>query len=300
MEYISGQIVAFITLVLGFELFRSSIEKIIHPQATEFSWLAMAMLATSIFIKFWQCLFYRKISRIIDSISLLSSAADSRNDILATSSVLLAAVITRLTGFNLDGYMGALVALFIMVSGIKLLKEIISTLLGTAPKKELVDLIYNKVLSYDNVIGIHDLTVHSYGPTKCFASLHCEVPAELDVMLGHDIIDNIERDFFNDLGIHLVIHLDPVVTDDEKTNALKETVEKLLARLSPEISMHDFRVVWNISHAKLIFDVTVPYDFKWSDEELTALISKEISRINGSYNSEITVDRSSMAAERRK
>ena len=176
MEYISGQIVAFITLVLGFELFRSSIEKIIHPQATEFSWLAMAMLATSIFIKFWQCLFYRKISRIIDSISLLSSAADSRNDILATSSVLLAAVITRLTGFNLDGYMGALVALFIMVSGIKLLKEIISTLLGTAPKKELVDLIYNKVLSYDNVIGIHDLTVHSYSPTKCFASLHCRCP----------------------------------------------------------------------------------------------------------------------------
>jgi cation diffusion facilitator family transporter len=300
MEYIAGQIVAFITLVLGFELMRSSIEKIIRPQAPEYSLIAMALLAFSILVKLWQCLFFRRISKIIDSISLLSSAADSRNDILATSSVLLAAVISSLTGFNLDGYMGALVALFIMISGIKLLREITSTLLGTAPTKELVDLICSKVLSYDNIIGIHDLSVHSYGPTQCFASLHCEVPAELDAMLGHDIIDNIERDFLNDLGIHLVIHLDPVVTSDEKTNALKEKVEKLIARLSPEIGMHDFRVVWSVSHTNLIFDITVPFDFKWSNEELTDIISKEISSIDSSYNPVITVDRGSTSVERKK
>ena len=208
---------------------------------------------------------------------------------IATSVVLLGSVITRLTGFNLDGYMGISVALFIIISGIKLVSDTISPLLGSAPNRELTDYINKKIMGYEHIIGTHDLAVHSYGPSKCFASLHCEVPAEQDIMLSHDIIDNIEHDFLKD-GIHLVIHLDPVVTNDEKTNELKKQVIDLLSQISPFIGMHDFRVVWGISHTNLIFDVVVPYDFYLSDEELIEQISHRISLLNKTYLSVITVD----------
>lgn len=290
MEYISGLIVSFIILILGVQLIQSSAGKIINPQIAKFSMISVVVLAVSIIIKLWQCMFYRKIGKIIDSVTLLATSIDSRNDILATSAVLLATIATRITGFNLDGYMGVVVALFIMVSGIKLIMETISPLLGMAPTKEMVDNIYKKILSHENIIGLHDLTVHNYGATRCFASVHCEVPAEQDIMLSHDIIDNIERDFLTEQGIHLVIHLDPVVTNDEKTNELKAVVDSLIRQISPEISMHDFRVVWGMSHTNLIFDVVVPFEFQWSDDELIKLISDEILKINATYNSVVTVD----------
>jgi len=290
MEYVSGLIVSFLILFLGLQLINSSIDKIIHPQMAQFSMLSVVVLIIAILIKLWQCIFYRNISKIIDSVTLLATSVDSRNDILATSAVLLATVFTRLTGFNLDGYMGAIVALLILVSGVKLIIDTISPLLGTAPTKELVNSIYKKILSYDHIIGLHDLTVHSYGATKCFASVHCEVPAEQDIMLSHDIIDNIERDFLKDQGIHLVIHLDPIVTSDTKTNELKAVVENLIGQISPKINMHDFRVVWGMSHSNLIFDVVVSYDAQWSDEELIKLISDQIYKIDDTYHSVITVD----------
>lgn len=292
MEYIAGLIVSFIILLLGVQLFKSSVDKIIHPQMAQFSMVSVAVLTVAILIKLWQCLFYRYIGRTIDSITLMATSADSRNDILATSAVLTAMIITRLTGFDLDGYMGAVVALFILVSGVRLVMDTISPLLGLAPTKELVDGIYKKILSYDHIIGLHDLTVHNYGASKCFASVHCEVPAEQDILLSHDIIDNIERDFLKEQGIHMVIHLDPVVTSDEKTNKLKVAVKEIISRISPEISMHDFRVVWGISHTNLIFDVVVPFNFQWSDNELIKIISGGISNIDGSYNSVVIVDHS--------
>jgi cation diffusion facilitator family transporter len=289
MEYIAGLIVSFIVVILGYQLIASSVGKIIRPQETEFTVYTIIVLAASVAIKIWQCLFYRRIGRKIDSLTLMATSADSRNDALSTTSVLFAAVITMLTGFNLDGYMGAAVGLFVIISGIKLILETISPLLGKAPRKELVDRIHRKVLSYDHIIGIHDLSVHSYGECECFASLHCEVPAEQDVMLSHDIIDNIERDFLEE-GIHLVIHLDPVVTGDEKTNELKEKVERLIERISPLIGIHDFRVVWSITHTNLIFDVVVPFQFKWRDHELIVMISERISELDDTYHAVITVD----------
>ena len=178
MEYISGLIVSFLVLFLGFELFKSSVEKIINPQEANFNAISIMVLMVSILIKLWQSMFYRKIGRMIDSTTLMATSVDSRNDIFSTSAVLAAAIITRSTGYNLDGYMGAAVALFILFSGVKLIQETISPLLGMAPTKELVDKIYKKILSYDGIIGLHDLTVHSYGPGKCFASVHCcSVPA---------------------------------------------------------------------------------------------------------------------------
>ena len=186
--------------------------------------------------------------------------------------------------------MGAMVAMFILVSGVRLVMDTISPLLGMAPTKELVDSIYKKILSYDSIMGLHDLTVHSYGVGKCFASVHCEVSAEQDILLSHDIIDNIERDFLRERSIHLVIHLDPIVTNDEKTNKLKAVVENLIEQMSPKISMHDFRVVWGMSHSNLIFDIVVPFDFEWSDDELIKLISDGIHKIDVTYHSVITVD----------
>ena len=202
----------------------------------------VSILIISILLKLWLCLFYGKLSRAIRSEAISAAMIDSRNDILATAAVFVALLVSKFTGFNTDGWMGAAVAIFITISGIKLIKDTVSPLLGTAPSKEMVDRIYRKIMSYDGIVGLHDLTVHNYGVDKYFASVHCEVSADQDILVGHDIIDNIERDFLEDLGIHLVIHLDPVITDDERINNLKSKVDSLIKEISPEISIHDFRV----------------------------------------------------------
>lgn len=290
MEYLSGLIVSLLVLFLGFQLTKTSVEKILTPGETHFTLLTLAILVVAIMIKFWLALFYRKIGRLIDSTALLASAADSRSDILATSAVLATAVLSRLTGLNLDGYMGVLVALFIIYTGVKLVRDTINPLLGMAPSKEMVDGIYRKILSYEGIIGLHDLRVHNYGESQFFASVHCEVPASQDIMKSHDIIDNIERDFLKEQGIHMVIHLDPVVTDDEKTNELRQQVEKIVAEVAPELSMHDFRVVWGVSHTNLIFDVVIPYGLDRDDGEIVSKITAMVYQLNPTYNSVITVD----------
>ncbi|HHU52217.1 MAG TPA: cation transporter [Firmicutes bacterium] len=290
MEYVTGLIVSFFILFIGFELFRSSVGKILRPQDTEFKLVTILALTVSILLKFWQCLFYRKIARLINSTTLAATAMDSRNDTLATTAVLAAIIISRISGYNLDGHMGAAVALFILVSGVNLVNETISPLLGMAPTNELVERIYKKILSYENIIGLHDLAVHSYGPDRYFASVHCEVSADQDIMVSHDLIDDIERDFLENDGIHLVIHLDPIVTDDERTNELKAVVEELVREISPDLSIHDFRVVWGVSHANLIFDIAVPCSIQWSDTELVELVTERIQRINSTYYPVIMVD----------
>jgi len=290
MEYLSGLIVSFLVLFLGLQLIKSSVEKIINPQETQFTLLTMAVLVVAIMIKLWQALFYRKVGRRIDSTALLATAVDSRSDILATSAVLVAALISKLTGYNLDGYMGVVVALFIIYTGAQLVKDTSSPLLGMAPSKEMVDGIYRKILSYEGIIGLHDLRVHNYGEAQYFASVHCEVPASQDIMVSHDIIDNIERDFFNEQGLHMVIHLDPVVADDEKTNELRREVQEIVMTIAPEISMHDFRVVWGVSHTNLIFDIVVPFGLKRDDDEIVDAITAKVYQINPTYNSVITVD----------
>lgn len=290
MEYVSGLIVSITIMFLGLELFLNSVRKIIEPQEMVFSWLIVLILAVSILLKLWLCLFYRKLGRAINSDAISTAMVDSRNDILATSAVLLALLVSGSTGFNTDGWMGAAVAVFITVSGIRLIKDTVSPLLGMAPTKEMVDRIYRMIMSYDGIVGLHDLTVHNYGVGKYFASVHCEVSADQDIMVGHDIIDNIERDFLKDLGIHLVIHLDPVITDNEKINNLKSAVDSLVRDISPEISIHDFRVFFGITHSKLIFDVVVPYGFKYSDDELVEIISGKIREMDDNYRAVITVD----------
>ena len=291
MEYLSGVIVSFLVLFLGLELGRTSVEKIISPQPADFNLLALGILAVSVVIKLWQCFFYRSVGKTIHSDTVFATSSDSRNDAIATTVVLLGALITRFTGANLDGVLGLAVAVFIVISGGKLVIETGNPLLGVAPDEALVKQIYEKILSYEGVFGIHDLTVHNYGEGKCFASVHCEVPAERDILLSHDIIDNIERDFEKDLGIHLVIHLDPIVTGDERTNKLREQVGKLLHVVVPQASMHDFRVVWGVTHSNVVFDVAVPFSLQDSDQQIQERISQAVQTLDPTYRTVITVDR---------
>ncbi len=291
LEYLAGVVVSFLVLFLGFELGRSSVEKIFHPEGAVFTPLSLGILAISIFIKLWQFFFYRSVGKAIRSEALFATAGDSRNDVIATSTVLLGALITKFSGVNLDGWLGLCVAVFIVVSGIKLVMETGDPLLGVAPDQELVRSIYEKILSYEGIIGLHDLTVHNYGAGRCFATVHCEVPAEEDILKSHDIIDNIERDFLKQENIHLVIHLDPVVTGDPRTTSLREQVLDCVGKVYPQTSVHDFRVVWGITHSNVVFDVAAPFSLGDSDQEIRDRISHEIHQLDPSYRTVITVDR---------
>ncbi|MVB10574.1 Ferrous-iron efflux pump FieF [Caprobacter fermentans] len=290
IEYISGLMVSLVVFVTGFQFAQTSINKIIRPEQSEFSLIVVAVLVCSILLKAWQGAFYRRVGKTISSSTISATAADSMNDVLATSAVLVGAVLTRLTGFNLDGYMGLVVAVMIMFTGFQLVRETGNPLLGEAPTREFVDDIYRTISAYDGILGIHDLNVHSYGPGRCFATVHCEVPAERDILLSHDIIDNIERDFLEKKGIHLVIHMDPVTTNDPRTNELKRQITQLIAEISPEIGMHDFRVVWGPTHANLVFDICVSFGFPLSDEELVRQITERVRGVPGNCYPVITVD----------
>lgn len=291
IEYLSGVIVSFIVIFLGLQLGMSSIEKILTPEENALTPVALVVLVISILAKLWQCLFYRKVGRMIKSESVEATSKDSRNDVIATSVVLLGAVITMLTGVNLDGYMGAAVALFIVFSGVQLTISTADPLLGQAPEGELVQTITEKMLSYPGIIGMHDLAVHNYGVGRCFASAHCEVDAKNDILVSHDLIDNIERDFGRDLGIHMVIHLDPVIVGDARTDALHCKVQSLVTALYPTVTIHDFRVIWGVTHSNIVFDAAVPFAVKDSDAVITQKLEAEIQKLDPEYRTVVTIDR---------
>ena len=292
IEYLSGVIVSFIVIFLGLQLGMSSIEKIITPEENALTPVALVVLVISILAKLWQCLFYRKVGRMIKSESVEATSKDSRNDVIATSVVLLGAVITMLTGVNLDGYMGAAVALFIVFSGVQLTISTADPLLGQAPEGELVQTITEKMLSYPGIIGMHDLAVHNYGVGRCFASAHCEVDAKNDILVSHDLIDNIERDFSRDLGIHMVIHLDPVIVGDARTDALHCKVQSLVTARYPTVTIHEFRVIWGVTHSNIVFDAAVPFAVKDSDSVITLMLEAEIQKLDPDYRTVVTIDRS--------
>lgn len=291
IEYLSGVIVSFIVIFLGLQLGMSSVEKILTPEENALTPVALVVLVISILAKLWQCLFYRKVGRMIKSESVEATSKDSRNDVIATSVVLLGAVITMLTGVNLDGYMGAAVALFIVFSGVQLTISTADPLLGQAPEGELVQTITEKMLSYPGIIGMHDLAVHNYGVGRCFASAHCEVDAKNDILVSHDLIDNIERDFSRDFGIHMVIHLDPVIVGDARTDALHCKVQSLVTALYPTVTIHDFRVIWGVTHSNIVFDAAVPFAVKDSDTVITQKLEAEIQKIDPDYRTVVTIDR---------
>ena len=295
IEYLAGLAVSVLIIVIGFELARTSFGKILHPTPVAFSWLTVAVLAGSIGVKLWMAMFNRTIGRRIGSATLEATATDSRNDVISTAAVLATLVLGQATHLVLDGWMGLAVALFILYSGIGLIKETVDPLLGEAPSEELAQHIARKVLSYDGVLGTHDLMVHDYGPGRCFASVHVEMAAEKDVLESHDIIDNIERDFHDNDNIHLVIHYDPIQTGDRAVGTLHAWMEGQLKTISPQLSMHDFRAGRGPTHTNLIFDVVVPAGFALDDAALRARIQQLAQQKNTQemkYYTVVTVDHS--------
>lgn len=291
IEYISGLIVSFVILIVGVQLVQEAVGKILHPEAAQTGALTICILIGSMLLKLWQCLFYRNIAKRINATSLLATAADSRNDVFATAAVLGSVIVTICTGVNLDGYLGLAVAILVLITGIQLVRETSGPLLGQAPSKELVDSIYNLIMEYNGILGVHDLAVHNYGPNRWFASIHCEVDARQDVLVSHDLIDNIERTVGADLGIQLVIHMDPIIVDDPRTNNLRRQVRDMVKAVEPQATVHDFRVVWGPTHANLIFDVAVPFDCRLSGEDLQARIGQGVKALDPSYYCVVTIDR---------
>ncbi len=290
IEHISCLTVSFLIILLGISMVKTSFAKIINPEPVSTGGLAIVVLVISIIIKLWMSLFYTKIGKMINSGVVLANATDSRNDVLSTASVLLTTIILIFTDVNLDAFAGLGLAVFITYSGIKIFRETTDHLLGTPPDKKLVDKMVNKLNSYDGVLGIHDLVIHSYGPDRCFATVHVEVGVDDDIRESHDMIDNIERDFNRDLNINLVIHLDPVVTNDEETNEIRNMVLDIVKGINPDLTMHDFRMVRGNTHSNLIFDVVLPYGVNMTNFELIDKITAEIKKHDNTYFPVITVD----------
>ena len=293
IEYISSLIISFIILLIGCSIFKESVIKIFKPEESLFNIATVIILVVSIIVKLWLSVFNTYLGKQIDSKALEATAIDSRNDVITTTAVLIASVISHFTGFNLDGYMGVIVSIFILISGINLVKETLNPLLGQPPTKEMFESIEKKILSYDNVLGVHDLMVHSYGPNTYFASAHIEMDAKIDVLVCHDIMDQIERDFKSDLNIHLVVHLDPTILDSPEINELKEMVNDIICEIDRELTFHDFRVVMGEENKNVLFDVVVPPEYKYSDEELEKMITDKITEMsNGKIFTVLVVDHS--------
>lgn len=289
-EYLAGLSVSVLIIVVGVQLLRSSFEKVLRPEAPVFSVVTVLVIVLAIVVKIWQAAFNIKLGRRIDSLTLIATGTDSRNDVIATTAVLVSFVIAEKTGLALDGYMGCLVALFITWSGISLVRETVSPLIGEAPSEELVQEIGRRTWEFEGVLGIHDLMVHSYGPEKVFASMHVEVDACGDMMEAHDMIDNIERTLSDELGIHLVIHMDPVRTNDEELSKVREIVTNVAALMPGVSSIHDFRMVKGQTHTKIIFDAVVSADCRLKESEIKDIIEKEVQKENPSYYVAITFD----------
>ena len=259
-EYLSGLAVAALILLIGFELAKSSVQKIFSPTPVAFSWVLVLVLVLSIGVKLWLSLFHKKLGKRIDSAALQASAIDSRNDCVATGSVLLASVIEKVFGWHVDGWFGLAVAVFILYSGIKQARETISPLLGESGNPALCKQITEMICVEPLVLGYHDLMVHDYGPGQRFATMHVEMDKEEDPMVCHDIIDNLERRCLQELGVHLVVHYDPVVTGDAELENTRRQVQDILHGIDGRISIHDFRMVEGTEHTNLIFDMVLPYE----------------------------------------
>ncbi|MBR5439826.1 MAG: cation diffusion facilitator family transporter [Clostridia bacterium] len=290
-EYIAGLTVAFFIMVIGFELLVSGVEKIITPTAVDVTVVSAVILAVSILIKLFMCAMYKYAGKKINSNALVASSIDSRNDAISTLAVLGSLIITKYTSVIIDGYVGVLIAAFILIGGVKVVKDMITPLLGQAPDREYVENVKNKLLSYEGVLGVHDLIVHDYGPVRKLASVHLEMSCEEDVFKSHEMIDAIEREFSEQMNLHLVIHYDPISVNDELTNELKEFISNAVLTINSEFSIHDLRIVRGIDVNIVLFDLVIPFNVKFNEKELKANINAIIKEKYPSFTSNITIDR---------
>ena len=291
-EYLSALTVAVMILVIGVELLKGSVEKILHPTPVEFSLLTVLILLLSIAGKIWLSAFNRAVGRRIDSAALIAAADDSRNDVVATTAVLFCGVLARMTGLSLDGFMGAAVAAFILTSGFSLVRETLDPMLGAMPDQKQVDRIREKIMTYPGVLGTHDLLVHDYGPGRQFASVHVEMSAAEDPLVSHDVIDNIERDFLKEEGLHLVVHYDPVSLDDPRLPVMRAYIAQLAEDIHPGITIHDLRIVAGAQHTKIVFDCVLPYGAKLDARQVRQKIAAQVAAQYPCHYCVITTERS--------
>lgn len=292
IEYITGLIISFIIMVVGFQLLLQSIDRIRQPQAPSFQILTIVILLVAIGVKVWQAMFNLHVGKRISSATIKAAGADSRNDVISTAVVLLSLLVGHYTGLHVDGIMGCLVALFIIYSGFQLILETASPLMGTAPDPELVEEIRKRILSHKEVIGIHDLVVHNYGPGRIFASVHIEVDGKGDLIASHDAIDNIERAVAHELKIQMVAHMDPLDLRDPLTIKVREDLDRIIAPLDGVREIHDLRVVAGYTHQNIVFDVLVGTECSLKEAELKKLLDQKLKEISPQYFSVITIDRS--------
>lgn len=293
IEYLAGVGISIAIFLMGIELVKTSIEKIVQPEVVTFSSLSMIILVVSIGVKLWMCFFNRSLGKRIDSATMKATAMDSLNDAIATSAVLLGLFVGQKTGFAVDGYVGLLVAIFILYTGYQTAKDSLSPLVGQAPDWEFVKEIENTVLSYPEIVGIHDLIVHNYGPGQSMVSLHAEVPCDMDMIHAHDIIDTIEFDLKQKFDCEATIHMDPIAVDNARINDLKDKVIAIVQTIDPRMSIHDFRLTDGPRHSNLIFDVVAPYNLRMNDEELRQRIRREVQQLEGgNFYAVVQVDKS--------
>lgn len=292
IEYVAALVVGFIVELMGVELIKTSIEKIKTPEPSVFSAAAVIVLLVSMVGKIWLALFNRYLGKKIDSPAMTAVVADSISDTAATASTLASLILSQFTSLPVDGIFGIVVAIFIMYSGFGILKESIGIILGTPPPKELVDELKKFILSHDGIIGMHDLVIHSYGATRTFASVHVEVPSTIDILKAHDTTDLIEREVQKRFGIQLVVHLDPLAVNDERVDELHSLVIGYCKEIDPALNIHDFRVVDGPTHTNLIFDLVVPFGFKYSEKQTKEMLKEKIQSENENYFAVITAESS--------
>ncbi len=290
IEYMSGAIVSVLIFLVGFELLRGSVQKLIHPEELAVSAVTFVVLILSIIIKLWLATVNFRLGKRLDASALRATALDSLCDCVATTAVLIAAAVSLFTGINIDPYVGILVSAFIMFSGFRSLKETINPLLGMPPEPEMVENVQNIVLSFEGFLGIHDLIIHNYGPGRVYASLHVEVPATVDIVKCHDEIDSCEKLLKQNLRIEAVIHIDPVDCNDSRVLQTKSLITEKILRIDKRLSIHDFRVIWGEEQTNLVFDVVVPHNFSLTQSELTAKIEELAREIDKTFVCVITFD----------
>ena len=291
MEYLAGLLVSLMILLVGVELGRSSIGKILRPEAVDFSLVSTGILAASILVKLWMGQFNRGLGRKIGSAAMAATAADSLSDAVATAAVLAGTLVNRFAHVNIDGWVGLAVAVFILRSGWGAAKDTINPLLGESPDPELVKQLRDLVLSHPQVVGMHDLIIHDYGPGRRLCSFHAEVPQDADILDAHDAIDHIEREIKEKFGIETTVHMDPIATADEKVNQLRRQVADLARVVEPEMTIHDFRVVRGPTHTNVIFDAVVPHKCRLTDEEVLQRLRRAVSALDPTYQAVIQIDR---------
>ncbi|NLZ88116.1 MAG: cation transporter [Clostridiales bacterium] len=291
-EYLAGLMVAVIILVVGVELFKGSLHKALNPSPVAFSWTLMAVLAASILVKLWMMAFNRKAGRMIDSQTLIAAAADSRNDVMTTAAILAASLFSHYAGIELDGWVGLAVAVFILYSGIGLVRDTLDPLLGKAPDPAFVQAIKEAVLSYPGIISTHDLLIHDYGPGRRFGSVHVEMAAEDDVISNHDVIERIERDIARRFNLHLVVHLDPILTGEEAEGSLRSWLDETVRSVHPDLSVHDAHIVPGDERDSIVFDLTVPPHLQKRAEALAGSIRSIVQRAYPNHGCDINIDKS--------